>query len=79
MKSIVGKKVGMTQIFNEDGVMIPVTVIEAGPVVVTQIKKRRNGWLQCSSSRFWRSKRKTREQTYERTLCKSRCSIEKIR
>ncbi len=39
MKSIVGKKVGMTQIFNEDGVMIPVTVIEAGPVVVTQIKK----------------------------------------
>ena len=33
-----GKKIGMTQIFDENGVMIPVTVVEAGPVVVTQIK-----------------------------------------
>lgn len=38
MKTILGKKVGMTQIFSETGEMIPVTVIEAGPAVVTQIK-----------------------------------------
>lgn len=38
MKSIMGKKIGMTQIFDENGVMIPVTVVEAGLVVVTQIK-----------------------------------------
>lgn len=38
MKSILGKKIGMTQIFTEDGVVIPVTVVEAGPVVVTQKK-----------------------------------------
>lgn len=38
MKSIIGKKVGMTQVFSEDGNMVPVTVIEAGPVYVTQIK-----------------------------------------
>lgn len=38
MKAILGKKVGMTQIFSENGEMIPVTVIEAGPVVVTQVK-----------------------------------------
>ena len=38
MKSIIGKKIGMTQILDENGVMIPVTVVEAGPVVVTQIK-----------------------------------------
>lgn len=38
MKSIMGKKIGMTQIFDENGVMIPVTVVEAGPVAVTQIK-----------------------------------------
>lgn len=38
MKTILGKKVGMTQIFSESGISIPVTVIEAGPVVVTQIK-----------------------------------------
>lgn len=38
MKGLLGKKVGMTQIFTEHGEVIPVTVVEAGPVVVTQIK-----------------------------------------
>jgi len=38
MKAILGKKVGMTQIFKESGEVVPVTVIEAGPEVVTQIK-----------------------------------------
>ena len=38
MKTLLGKKIGMTQIFTEDGVVIPVTVIEAGPEVVTQVK-----------------------------------------
>ena len=37
-KSILAKKVGMTQIFTEDGVLTPVTVLQAGPCVVTQIK-----------------------------------------
>lgn len=37
-KAILGKKLGMTQLFNEDGTMIPVTVIEAGPCVVVQKK-----------------------------------------
>ena len=37
-KAIIGKKVGMTQIFDESGKVIPVTVIEAGPCVVTQKK-----------------------------------------
>ena len=45
MKSILGKKIGMTQIFNEDGSVVPVTVIEAGPMVVTQIKtKEKEGY-----------------------------------
>ena len=38
MKTLLGKKIGMTQIFSDTGEVIPVTVIEAGPVVVTQIK-----------------------------------------
>lgn len=38
MKSILGKKVGMTQIFTENGELIPVTVVEAGPMFVTQVK-----------------------------------------
>ena len=37
-KTIIGKKVGMTQIFDEKGLVIPVTVIEAGPCTVTQVK-----------------------------------------
>ena len=38
MKAILATKVGMTQIFNEDGVLTPVTVLQAGPCVVTQVK-----------------------------------------
>ena len=38
MKGILGKKVGMTQVFTKEGKLIPVTVVEVGPNVVTQIK-----------------------------------------
>lgn len=38
MKSILGKKVGMTQVFTEEGIVVPVTVIEVGPVKVVQKK-----------------------------------------
>jgi large subunit ribosomal protein L3 len=38
LPGILGKKVGMTHIFSDDGRMVPVTVVEAGPVYVTQIK-----------------------------------------
>ena len=38
MKTILGKKMGMTQIFTEHGAVVPVTVVEAGPMTVTQIK-----------------------------------------
>lgn len=42
MKSLLGIKVGMTQIISDDGVVTPVTVIQAGPCYVTQIKKDEN-------------------------------------
>ena len=38
MKTLIGKKVGMTQIFDEKGAVIPVTVIQAGPCPVVQVK-----------------------------------------
>ena len=41
-KAILATKVGMTQIFNEDGVLTPVTVLQAGPCVVTQVKTLEN-------------------------------------
>ena len=37
-KAILATKIGMTQVFNEDGVLTPVTVLQAGPCVVTQVK-----------------------------------------
>jgi large subunit ribosomal protein L3 len=39
VSAIIGKKVGMTQIFGEDGTVVPVTVIEAGPCKVTAVRK----------------------------------------
>lgn len=41
-KAILATKVGMTQIFSEDGVLTPVTVLQAGPCVVTQVKTSEN-------------------------------------
>lgn len=38
MKGIIGRKIGMTQVFTENGNVVPVTVVEAGPIFVTQIK-----------------------------------------
>lgn len=38
MKTLIGTKLGMTQILGEDGVMIPITVVQAGPCTVTQVK-----------------------------------------
>ena len=45
MKGILGRKQGMTRVFSEDGVVEPVSVVEAGPCVVTQVKTRqRHGY-----------------------------------
>ena len=41
-KAILATKVGMTQIFNDEGMLIPVTVLQAGPCVVTQVKTEEN-------------------------------------
>ena len=38
MAAILGKKLGMTQVFREDGTVVPVTVIEAGPCKVTAVR-----------------------------------------
>lgn len=45
-KAIIGKKVGMTQVYNEDGSVVPVTVVLAGPCVVTEIRteEKKNGY-----------------------------------
>jgi large subunit ribosomal protein L3 len=42
MNAMIGRKIGMTQVFGEGNVMVPVTVLEVGPCVVTQIKTKEN-------------------------------------
>ena len=42
MRGMIGKKIGMTQVYDEQGIMTPVTVVEAGPCVVTQVKTEVN-------------------------------------
>jgi large subunit ribosomal protein L3 len=45
LKGLIGKKIGMTQIFDEQGVAYPVTIIEAGPCYVTQVRtQERDGY-----------------------------------
>ena len=57
-KAILAKKVGMTQIFDENGVMIPVTVLEAGPCVVTQLKTIENDGYEAVQVGFGDKKEK---------------------
>ena len=66
-KAILATKVGMTQIFNDDGVLTPVTVLQAGPCVVTQVKTVENdGYsavqvgLLTSARSWWLSRRRVR-------------------
>ena len=48
VRGLIGKKVGMTRLFDEDGRMIPVTVLECGPCPVTQIKNEEtDGYTAC--------------------------------
>ena len=58
-KAILATKVGMTQIFNEDGVLIPVTVLQAGPCVVTQIKTVENDGYEAVQVGFVDKKEKS--------------------
>ncbi len=46
MKGMIGKKVGMTQVFDQEGIVTPVTVIQAGPCYVTQVRNaKRDGYV----------------------------------
>ncbi len=46
MKGMIGKKVGMTQVFDQQGTVVPVTVIQAGPCYVTQVRNtERDGYV----------------------------------
>jgi len=60
MPGILGRKVGMTSVFGQDGQNLAVTVIEAGPCVVTQVKTKESDGYKAVQIAFGDKKRKTR-------------------
>ena len=58
-KAILATKLGMTQIFDQDGVLVPVTVLQAGPCVVTQVKTVENDGYSAVQVGFGEKKEKT--------------------
>jgi large subunit ribosomal protein L3 len=62
MKGILGKKVGMTQIFDDAGEAIPVTIIEAGPCYITQLKSTKTDGYEAIQMGFGEAKRLNKPQ-----------------
>ena len=65
MRGLIGKKIGMTRVFNSDGRSIPVTVLEVGPCNVTQIKTVKNDGYDAVQLGFLELKKKLKP------LCKN--------
>ena len=68
MYGLIGKKVKMTQIFNENGHVVPVTLVEAGPCTVSQIKEEKdNGYNAIQLAYGQKSKNNTNNQ--QQVIC----------
>ena len=63
LQGFLGKKIGMTQIFREDGRVVPVTVIQAGPCVVTQVKTKETGGYEAVQLGFGDVKRRNKPES----------------
>ncbi len=58
MRGLIGKKIGMTQVYNEEGTMIPVTIVEAGPCTIIQVKSINNDGYEAVQVGFGERKAK---------------------
>ena len=63
LQGFLGKKIGMTQIFRDDGRVVPVTVIEAGPCVVTQVKTKDTDGYEAVQLGYGEVKRRNKPQS----------------
>ena len=75
-KGIIGKKIGMTQIFDENGKVVPVTVIEAGPCVVSQKKTVENDGYAAVQMGYRRHEGAQGQQAHAGSFRKGRCRSE---
>ena len=78
MSGIIGKKVGMTSIFDESGKNTPVTVIEAGPCVVTQVKNKKTDGYDAIQLAFDEKKEKHTTKALKGHFAKAGVSPKKI-
>ena len=76
-KALIGKKLGMTQIFDENGVVIPVTVIEAGPCVVAQVKTIENDGYEAVQLGFGEIKEKKVNKPVKGHFAKANVPVKK--
>ncbi len=60
LQGFLGKKIGMTQVFREDGIVVPVTLIEAGPCIVTQVKTKESDGYEAVQLGFGQIKRRNK-------------------
>ena len=72
MPGLLGKKIGMTSVFSAEGKNVPCTVIEAGPCVVTQVKR----WLCCRSAGFPGQEGKAYYEAVDGSLQESRSNTQ---
>jgi len=63
LQGFLGKKIGMTQIFREDGRVVPVTVIQAGPCVITQVKTMETDGYEAVQLGYGEVKRRNKPQS----------------
>ena len=77
-KAIIGKKIGMTQIFTKDGAVIPVTVVEAGPCHVVQIKTKDNDGYEAVQMGFGAIKEKKVTKPLKGHFLKAKVAPEKV-
>ncbi len=77
-KAILGRKIGMTQVFTEDGVVIPVTVIEAGPVAVVQKKTVENDGYEAIQVGFENAKEKAVTKPLKGHFAKAGVALKKV-
>lgn len=78
MRGLIGKKLGMTQIFNDEGVRIPVTILEAGPCVVTQVKTKNSDGYDAIQVGFGDRKEKHTTQPLKGHFEKNKISPKKV-
>lgn len=77
MKGILGRKLGMTQLFEESGKVVPVTVVQAGPMVVTQIKTIENDGYKAIQVGYVEKKEKHTNQPMKGHFAKANVELKR--